>query len=112
MTPAPLFQSSVERTATKLAKHLRKAAKHELRARDRLAKGDTNIAPAPDQGAALTNLQAASFHADEATRHRRKARKCRSGEGMISLAHGEALARLHDQAADWHQAQARSLAVT
>jgi hypothetical protein len=31
---------------------------------------------------------------------------------MISLAHGEALARLHDQAADWHQAQARSLAVT
>jgi len=40
--------------------------------------------------------QAASFHADEATRHRRKARKCRSGEGMISLAHGEALARPPD----------------
>lgn len=91
-------------------KKLRKAA---ARARiDILAKDDPTLRALPDQEAGVANLEAAAFHMTEAERHRKKARKRREGHGVISLGHGEALGRLHDAAADWHEAQARSLSVT
>jgi len=115
-----LGQEGINKVLKKWAKRREKANRllfamtsdqKKLAKLDALVKADSSIGPIVNTDGNLSDLEQARYHVGQFEKHRKLARECRSGVGVISKGHGEAMARMHDATAEWHAEQARQTKV-